>query len=130
MRYKVLSPVYIYYLGVAVHFIAVIFLAFLYEKSITSNEHEAGLILGTLSILVFFWLLFRIKKFIFAKIDLSTNTLLFGNLFFKNEAPLREVSCVGKYLYFNRILKLKIKGKTYYLHCLEDGVADFFRGHG
>ena len=130
MRYKVLSPVYIYYLSILVHFTAVVFLAFLYEKSITSNEHEAGLILGTLSILVFFWFLFCIKKFIFAKVDLPTNTLLFGNIFFKNEAPLREVSCVGKYLYFNRILKLKIAGKTYYLHCLEDGVAEFFRGQG
>lgn len=127
MQYKVLSPKYVYYLGGTVYFISALFLAFIYQESMSSNEISARIILGTISTIVFLWFLFYISKFVFAKIDLANHLLLYGNLFFNQLTPTDEVKIVGRFLYFRRILKIQISGKTFYINSLETGVENYFQ---
>lgn len=126
MKYKILSPKYIYYLGIAVNIAAIFSLVFIYKESLTSNEVGIKIALGTLSMILFIYFLFYINKFIYATIDQDNGMLLYGNLFFNQEVPLGEVKYVGKYLYFRRVIKVQIGQKKYYINSLEDGIGELF----
>lgn len=126
MQYKICSPKYVYYLGCAVYLISVLFLALIYRQSMSSDEISARIILGVISTGLFLWLLFYTKKFVHAKIDLTNRILLFGNIFFNQIVSLDEVKVVGRFLYFKRIVRIEIDGKTYYINSVERGIEQLF----
>lgn len=126
MQYKILSPKYVYYLGCAVYLVSVLVLALIYQESMSSVEVSARIILGVISTGLFFWFLFYINKFVHAKIDLRNKSLLYGNLFFNQIVSMDEVKVVGKFLYFRRIIRVEIAGKTYYINSLEQGIEELF----
>jgi len=127
MQYKILSPKYVYYLGCTVYLTSVLFLALIYQESMTSQEISVKIILGSISTIVFLWFLFYINKFIFAKIDLVNSLLLYGNLFFNQLTPINQVKVVGRFLYFRRIVKIQISGRIYYINSVEPGIENYFQ---
>lgn len=116
-----------YYMTFAVRAISTIFLSFVFVKALMAEEFIAAIIIITFAGLMLFWGAFVLNRFIYAKIDLSNNVLLFGNAFFNNEIEIDKVKWVGRYLYYRKTLKVVIEGRTYYMACLETGLERYFQ---
>jgi hypothetical protein len=127
MRFIDVGPKYIYYLAVIVHFLALAFLAFLLGEAALAKRIDALIALSVFSSIFLFRAIFVISKYIYAKIDTSTDTLIFGSVFFQNEVPLSKVMLIEKTLYMRTILTVKIEGRIYLIYSLTDNVEDSFR---
>jgi hypothetical protein len=116
---KTLSPKYLQIIHLSAHGAGLIFFGFLYNKAILLGRWDLMIILGSMTSLLMFWIAFCINKFIYAKIDLKENVLIYGNLLFEQQVQLSEVELVGRWLYFKRIFRVKILGKKYLINSTE-----------
>ena len=126
MRYKIISPKYVFYLGLLVRFLATLFLGYLFVES-RSGEIVATVLLGFGSSVAMLFLLRYVGKYIHGTIDTSRNVFQYGGLLFDQEVPLNEVTVVGKVVLSKRTLKLRIKNRTFYIYTIDNEAENSFR---
>lgn len=125
MKFIELCPKYIYYMGVIVHSAALGLLAFLISKSAVAQKFDQVTVLIIVSAILLYRFIFYTSKYIHATIDTNSKTLIFGNLYFKNEIALSQVKLHKKSRLFSRILKVKIDNRIYCISSIDDN----FEGH-
>ena len=92
MRYITLTSKFLYYLGMSIQFLFIIFYVVLFELLFRANEFNGLIILtifGALWVLQFFVLN---RWSIFIKIDTEKRRVFFGNLFFKNGCKYEHIN--------------------------------------
>lgn len=128
MKYKILSPKYIYYIGIIMRIFIIVFLTFLFIEAIVADEYVATAIISVLTIGMVIWSASDSAKYIHAKLDLTNGVLVFGNIYFSNEVPIVDVRYDGKHLLSGKTLRVWIDGRKYYILTLDSGVELLFTG--
>jgi|GEM_PF-3185451 len=126
MRYRNLSPKYIYGLGILVIVAGLVFLTFLNNKAIISGEWIALIILLTLTSCLLFWLGFYINRFVYAKIDLKNRTVIYGNFLFEQEIDINAVKLIGRSLLFRKMFIVQMGKKKYYINSIVEDFPSYF----
>jgi len=127
IRYKIIAPKYVYYTGCIIYFGIATILAFVGIEALSANEEILSLVLQGLSTVVFvFFILVYLRRFIYAKIDRHSSSLLYGNMFIDNEISMNEVSHVERVFFSSKILKIRIDSRRYYMTAIEKGAEREF----
>lgn len=127
MRYVYIGPKHLYYLTLFIYVVGLFFMTFLLYKSMYSQYPELVYVIGALITGLILWIIFYINNFIHATIDTESSALIFGNVLFKNVVPLAAVKHVGKYLFYKKVVKIKIENRTFYYASDRLGTEEFFK---
>lgn len=115
MRYKIICPQFMYYLGLMPYIIGPFALSFMARVAMRKEQLEVGLVLYTFSGVIFILTVLYLSKFIYGQIDTQTNTFIFGNLLFRQEVPVTSVKKIGHYLFYRSCYKIEIEGRWFYI---------------
>lgn len=127
MKYKVVAPSFLYFANFGVRFIGALFLSFLLRESLTIQEPVLSLFLATCAGGMFWWSIYVINKFIYAKIDFESKEFIYGNLFFKNRMPIEEVQLGDRNFFYKNVLRIVVRNKSYSMLLFpDDEVEKFF----
>lgn len=102
-------------------------LAYLLTISVDARKFENAVIIISAMAVHLPWFLFSVNKFVHAKIDNESQVLFFGNMFFNNEVSINNVRYVGKYLFFSRIIKVRIERKTFLINSVVSNPEKVFK---
>ncbi|UII31909.1 hypothetical protein LVD17_26825 [Fulvivirga ulvae] len=94
MRYITLTSKFIYYLGISIQAIFIIFYLVLFELLQRENEFHGLMVLLFFGVLWVMQVVFINFKTIYLKIDMKQRKVYFGNLFFRNECGLDKIDSI------------------------------------
>jgi hypothetical protein len=120
MRHNIISPKYIYYMGLLVHLCALSFFTFIFAKAVESGDTLALILLlsfGTIWFLYFIF--FFLNKFIYISSDNKDKVIHFGNIFFRQESTPDQIRVIKKVFWFRQTFKIQIGEKFYYFISLQ-----------
>ena len=113
MRYKNIAPKYLYYLGLVVNMVLLSIVTMIYSIAINSGQIDFIIIFGIVASIFLFWVIRFFVKFIHVTIDLEKGRLIFGNIFFKQESNIADISQFEKATLSFGAYKIKISGTKY-----------------
>jgi hypothetical protein len=126
MTVKTINTAFIYYISLTVLIGLTIFLTIVGNTAFRSEETILALVIFFMSGLTFIWAGYYLKRFIYGKIDLTRSVLIYSNLFFNREIETRSVVPLGNFILSNRVLRVAIDGKVYFIQTFDDHVANLF----
>lgn len=120
MRYNIISPKYIYYMGLMVHLIVLAFYSFILPKAIQSGEMVAFiLILVTGTMWCLYFILFYLNKFIYISSDNSEKVIRYGSVLFSQVCKPDKIRLIKKVFWFRQTFRIQIGDKVYYFVSLQ-----------
>lgn len=113
MRFEIIASKYIYYLRLAGYGALLISLAILNTISINSGQIDLIIIVMVISSIFLLLSIRFFTRFIYLSLDTDSKKVLYGNLFFFQESPYKEIKSVKKSFLIGNTYILEISKRRF-----------------
>lgn len=125
MKYKILTSRGLYYLDLTMRAVALLLLSFIFQEIVLKGVVIIAYVtLGFMGILAVQFVHF-LSKNIYAKIDLSDNKFVYGNVFFNEETQLGDVKYIGRTGLRKQSHKIKVGERVFWIFTAGEDISKF-----
>lgn len=120
-----LSPKYLYFTGLAVLLVGLIIFSVLLLTLIESGQKEPILIVATFNSAVTVVFFFYITKFVHVRYNESTDSVVFGNVFFSKEVEIGQTKDLKHFLFYKTVYSFNAESKRYFFTSFKKHLSSF-----